>query len=113
MITAQKKTGTAYITVTLASKKTAKVKVIVQKGTVRTTAITGLKSSITLKKGKTDTLKPVRKPITSAEKITYTSSNKKVVYVNAKGVIKGLKKGTAVITVKSGKAVYKCKVTVK
>ena len=113
VITAQKKTGTAYITVTLASKKTAKVKVIVQKGTVRTTAITGLKSSITLKKGKTDTLKPVRKPITSAEKITYTSSNKKVVYVNAKGVIKGLKKGTAVITVKSGKAVYKCKVTVK
>lgn len=113
VITAQKKTGTAYVTVTLASKKTTRVKVIVQKGTIRTTSIIGLSPRITLKKGKTMTLKPLRRPVTSVEKITYSSSNKSVVSVNSKGVIRGVKKGTAVITVKSGKVSYKCRVTVK
>ena len=101
VITAQKKTGTAYITVTLASKKTAKLKVVVQKGTVRTAAITGLQSRITISKGKTTTLKPIRRPITSAAT------------VSSKGVVRGVKKGTAVITVRSGKVSYKCRVTVK
>ena len=113
VITAQKKTGTAYITVTLASKKTAKLKVVVQKGTVRTAAITGLQSRITISKGKTTTLKPIRRPITSAEKLTYSSSNKAVATVSSKGVVRGVKKGTAVITVRSGKVSYKCRVTVK
>ena len=113
VITAQKKTGTAYITVTLASKKTAKLKVVVQKGTVRTAAITGLQSRITISKGKTTILKPIRRPITSAEKLTYSSSNKAVATVSSKGVVRGVKKGTAVITVRSGKVSYKCRVTVK
>lgn len=113
VITAQKKTGTAYITVTLASKKMAKLKVVVQKGTVRTAAITGLQSRITISKGKTTTLKPIRRPITSAEKLTYSSSNKAVATVSSKGVVRGVKKGTAVITVRSGKVSYKCRVTVK
>ena len=47
------------------------------------------------------------------QKITYTTSNKKVAVVNAKGKITGKKKGTAVIMVKSGKKSVKCKVTVK
>lgn len=47
------------------------------------------------------------------QEITYTTSNKKVAVVNAKGKITGKKKGTAVITVKSGKKSVKCKVTVK
>lgn len=59
------------------------------------------------------TLKPELKPLTSQQKITYTTSNKKVAVVNAKGKITGKKKGTAVITVKSGKKSVKCKVTVK
>ena len=44
---------------------------------------------------------------------TFSSSNKKVVSVSSKGVIKGLKKGTATITAKNGNTVSKCKVTVK
>lgn len=58
-------------------------------------------------------LKPVILPLTSTEKITYKSSNKKVATVSAKGVIAAKKKGTATITVKSGKKSVKCKVTVK
>lgn len=34
-----------------------------------------------------------------AGKITYTSSNKKVATVTSKGVVKGIKKGKATITV--------------
>ena len=43
----------------------------------------------------------------------WSSSNKKIVSVTKKGVIKGLKKGTATITAKIGKKKYKCKVTVE
>ena len=52
-------------------------------------------------------------PLTSLQKVTYTSSNKKVATVTSKGVIRAKKKGTAVITVKSGSRTVKCKVTVK
>ena len=52
-------------------------------------------------------------PLTSTEKITYKSSNAKVVTVNGKGKIVAKKKGTAVITIRSGKKTVKCKVTVK
>lgn len=44
---------------------------------------------------------------------TFTSSKKKVVSVSSKGVIKGLKKGTAIITAKNNGVVSKCKVIVK
>ena len=66
-----------------------------------------------MKKGKSYTLKAKTVPSKSDEKITYKSSNKKVITVNAKGRLKALKKGTAVITVKSGKKKVTCKVTVK
>ncbi|MCM1904438.1 Ig-like domain-containing protein [Blautia sp. MB18-30] len=59
------------------------------------------------------TLKPVISPITSQEKVTYSSSNKKIATVNSSGVITGKKKGTAYITVKSGKIRKKVKVVVK
>ena len=78
-----------------------------------TTKISGISSKLSLKKGKSVTLKPELKPLTSQQKITYITSNKKVAVVNAKGKITGKKKGTAVITVKSGKKSVKCKVTVK
>ena len=113
VIKAGKKNGTARITVTLASGKKATVTVKVQKAKVATTKISGLKSKETLKKGKKLTLKPVISPITSLEKVTYTSSNKKVATVNSKGVVTAKKKGTAKITVKSGKKSYTIKVTVK
>ena len=37
-------------------------------------------------------LKPVVKPFTSKQKVTYTSSNKKVATVSSKGVVTGKKK---------------------
>ena len=77
------------------------------------TKITGVKSALTLKKGAKTTLKPVRTPFTSGEKITYTSSNKNVATVSSTGVITAKKAGTAVITVKSGSKKVTCKVTVK
>ena len=43
----------------------------------------------------------------------WSSSNKKIVSVTKKGVVKGLKKGTATVTAKIGKKKYKCKVTVE
>ena len=112
-IKAQNKTGNAKITVTLKSGKSATVKVKVQKAKVKTTKLNNLKSKISLKKGKTVTLKPGITPVTSQEKVTYKSSNKKIATVNTKGVIKGQKKGTVTITVQSGKCSKKIKVTVK
>lgn len=115
-ISAQKRIGTARITITLKSglKKTIKIKV--QKSVVKTTKITGFKGgkkSITLKKGKKFTLVPICKPISSREKVTFTSSNKKVAKVDSKGRIKALKPGKATITVKVGNKKAKFKVTVK
>lgn len=108
-----KKKGTAKLEITLASglKKTVRVKV--QKTAVKTTKISGLKKSVALKKGKKTTLKPVITPFTSREKVTYRSSNKKVATVSSKGVVTAKKKGTAKITVRSGKKSYTVKVTVK
>ena len=101
-ITAQKVTGKAVVTVELASGMKGDIAVTVQKTAVKTRAITGLEKKITLKKGKKVTLKPVLSPITAQEKISYTSSNKKIVSVTSAGVITAKAAGTAKITVKSG-----------
>lgn len=78
-----------------------------------TTAIKGIKSSVSIKKGKRYILKPKLSYTEKADKVTYKSSNKKIATVSKKGVIKGKKKGTATITIKSGKITKKCKVKVK
>ena len=108
-----KKKGKATITVTLASGKTASFVVKVQKNKVTTKKVTGVTKKITLAKGKKYKLTPVLKPLTSQDKITYTSSNKKVATVDKKGNIQAKGKGTAKITVKSGKKKAVCTVTVK
>lgn len=113
-LTAGKKKGSAVVIVTLASKKTASFKVTVQKAAVKTTKITTTTKSLTLAKGAT--YKKLASsiavtPVTSKEKVTYSSSNKKVATVSSKGVIKAKKAGTTKITVKSGKK--KVVVTVK
>lgn len=110
-LTAKKKKGNTFITIELASGLKAGVGITVQKGTVKTSYIKGLKKSATLAKGKTLKLTPTVDPISSQEKITYSSSNKSVATVNAKGVVTGKKGGTAKITVKSGS--IKFVVTVK
>jgi hypothetical protein len=112
-LTAAKKTGTAKLTITLASGLKKTVSVTVSTSTVKTTKISVSKTSLTLKKGKTTSLKPVVTPVTSQEKVTYTSSNKQVATVNASGVITAKKAGTAKITITSGskKIVVTVKVT--
>ena len=112
-LTAQKKTGKAIVTVKLKSGIEKKITVKVQKGNVKTTKITGIGKSVTLKKKQKMTLKPIRVPFTSLEKVTFKSSNKKVATVNSKGVVTARKKGKATITVKSGRKTVKIKVTVK
>lgn len=113
-----KKVGTAKITVTLKSGISASVTVKVQKKAVTTTKLTITansmkKNKLTLKKGKSATLTAVRMPITSTEKITYKSSNKKIAAVSQKGKITAKKLGKAKITVKSGKKKVVITVTVK
>lgn len=46
-------------------------------------------------------------------KVTWTSSNKKIATVSSKGLVKGVKKGTATIRAKVSNKTLKCKVTVK
>ena len=112
-LTAKKK-GSAAITITLASGKTKKIKIKVQKGKIKTTEMSySGSSSITLKKGKTKLLNVTVRPFTSQEKISYKSSNTKVATVNSKGLIKAKKKGAAAIIVKSGKVSVMFKVKVK
>ena len=115
-LTAGKKAGSTTVKVILASKKSASFKVTVQRGAVKTSKITVSTKSVTLKKGTTyrklaSSVKVT--PVTSQEKVTYTSSNKKIATVTSGGVIKGLKKGTATITIRSGSKKTTCKVTVK
>ena len=66
-----------------------------------------------LSRGKTFTIKATASPKNTDEKITYKSSNTKIATVTSKGVVKGLRKGKATITVQSGSKKMSCKVTVK
>ncbi|MDO4556809.1 MAG: Ig-like domain-containing protein [Lachnospiraceae bacterium] len=108
-----KKTGKAIITVKLASGKTAKCTVTVQKGKVATKSIKLSSKKLTLKKGKSAKLTATLNPLTSQDKVTYATSNKKIATVTNKGVVKAKKKGKAKITVKSGKKKTTCTITVK
>ena len=58
-------------------------------------------SKKTLKKGKKVALKVKLPSGTASNKITYTTSNKKVATVNAKGTVLAKKKGKATITIKT------------
>lgn len=116
-----KAAGTAVITVKLKSGYSVWFKVKVQKKAVKTIALTvtnaatGKKVAKNIKLGRHKKLKlqATVAPVTSLQKATYTSSNKKVAQAAKNGVITGKKAGTAVITVKSGNKTCKIKVTVK
>ena len=98
------KAGTVTITATSGKLKAT------YKLTVKNPTFSLTKSSATIKKGKTTTIKSKATP---AGKVTYTSSNKKVATVTSKGVVKGIKKGKATITVKCNGITKKFVVTVK
>lgn len=105
-----KKTGTATITATAGGKK-ATCKITVKKAPSKLTLNAKKK---TVKKGKTYQLKVKLPKNTASNKITYTTSNKKVATVSSAGKVKGVKKGTATITAKTfnGKKA-RIKITVK
>ena len=91
-----KGTGTVYIFVT-ANNITKKVKITVKAAPKK---VNIKKSKITLKKGKTTTIKySLSKG--SYGKVTFSSSNKKVVSVSSTGKITAKKKGTATIKIKT------------
>ena len=98
------KAGTVTITATSGKLKAT------YKLTVKNPTFSLTKSSATIKKGKTTTIKSKAAP---AGKVIYTSSNKKVATVTSKGVVKGIKKGKATITVKCNGITKKFVVTVK
>lgn len=109
VVTAKKK-GTATITAT-ADGKSVSCKVTVKAAPKKITLNAKSKS---IKAGKTFKIKVKLPKNTASNKITYTSSNKKVATVSAAGQVKGVKKGKATITVKTfnGKKA-KLKITVK
>jgi uncharacterized protein YjdB len=107
-----KKVGNTTITVTMASGATATCKLTVRRTKVVTKALI-LDQKATVKKGKAITLTVARNPITATEKLSWTSSNKKIATVK-NGKVKGLKRGRVKITVKSSNGKKKiCTVTVK
>lgn len=104
------KGGKADITVKSGNQKYV---VTVKVPKTATQSVSGVPASKKLKKGRSFKIKAKVFPKYSDYKVTYSSSNKKVATVSAKGKVTAKKKGKAVITVKSGNIKVKCKVTVK
>lgn len=99
------------ITVTTKYGATWKFKVKVQKKPVKTKKIVIRNKPKTMKVGKKINLKLEITPITTSQATKITSSDKKVATVTKTGTVKAKKRGTATITVKSGKV--KKKLTIK
>lgn len=95
------KKGNATITAKVAGKK-YKCKVTVELPSIS-------KKKVSLNAGSSTTLKVKN----TKQKVSWKSSNKRVATVTSKGVVKGIKKGTATITAKIGNKRLTCKVTVK
>lgn len=113
-IKAGRKTGTAKVTVYTAYGASVTLKVKVQKKKVRTSKISvSSGKKIVLKKKKSFQIKAAVTPLTSVDKITYSSKNKKIAKVSKSGRIEaGRKKGRTTITVKSGRKKIKIAVIV-
>ena len=102
-VTAKAK-GTATITAKYGDVK------VTCKVTVKNPTLTLSKTSAFVKVGKTT---KITAKATPSGKVTYKSSNKKVATVSSNGTIKGIKKGTAKITVTCNGVSKTVKVTVK
>ena len=83
---------------------------------VRTTGVTLNRTSFSIYRTKSYTLKATVLPSDATNKnVTWTSSNPKIASVSSTGVVKAVRPGTAVITCKTANGGYTatCKVTVK
>lgn len=109
-----KKTGKATLTVTMKSGAKATCKVTVQNEKVTTKKLTLSKKKATLTVKQSVKLGVKRNPISAKEKITWSSSNKKVATVSKSGKVTAKRAGKATITAKTsnGKKAT-CKITVK
>ena len=104
------KAGKTTVTIRTNNNKSRKVTIVVKQGT---TGLKTAKTSYIAIVGKTVRISAKKTPAGSADPITFTSANKKIATVTAKGVVKGVKAGKTTITVKSGTKTVKVKVTVK
>lgn len=102
-------TATPPVTTTAAPKPTTPVK-----KTIAAKKIQVAKTNVTMKKGGKYTIESIVTPSNTTDKLTYKSSNSKIVKVSSKGVLTAKKDGKATITVKANSKVSKkIKVTVK
>lgn len=93
------KKGTATITVSVKNKKYKKAKIKVTVGT-KVSQIKVIRTAMVLCVGSTATIKSQILPENASnKKVKYESSNTKVATVNSKGVVKGIKAGTAKVTI--------------
>lgn len=106
-----KKPGKAKVTITTSSGKSVTVTITVKKKATATTKLS-VKKKMTVKVG-TVQFMPYKINASSTDKITWKSSKKSVLTVDANGKITAKKKGKATITIKAGKKKATCKVTVK
>jgi hypothetical protein len=95
-----KKVGKTNVIVKAGSKKVT-VKVVVKKIKKKVTKVTATKS-ITVAVGEKQKIKTSVKPAKATLKaLTFTSKNKKVATVSAKGAVKGVKEGSVKVVVKA------------
>ena len=98
-----RKKGTAVIKAYMKSGAVASCKVKVQNTPVRVIRLIFGQEQITVKKGKTATIKITRDPITATGQIYFRIKNTKIASVNTKGVVKGKKRGKTELQIKVGK----------
>ena len=108
-----KKKGTARIAAVLESGEWLIAKVKVQNGTVKTSKVTVNTRKLTLNVGQKYQIFAERYPLTSSQKITYSSAKKKIATVNKNGWVQAKKKGKTTISVKSGSKKVKVQVVVR
>lgn len=82
-------------------KNKADKKMKKQKKKIVTSKLKFVKKSISIKRGRTTKLKYIRKPVNAQDILIWKSSNPKVVKIMKNGKIKGLKRGRAIITVRT------------
>ena len=108
-----KKKGTARIAAVLESGEWLIAKVKVQNGAVKTSKVKVNTRKLTLNVGQKYQLLAERYPLTSLQKITYSSAKKKIATVNKNGWVQAKKKGKTTISVKSGSKKVKVQVIVR